>query len=306
MPAAHTSLGRHVGRLGVLADSDHWRAGHPHSQTSSGFHPLYFPCLAKRGAPSPSQPAPIPILYPNIIKFRSGPGHGLAAATNPHCSVLISASSFNPAPSKRPPSLLVRPVWGPWPTGKLQVGSRTEVLILQPWSGLGQPPEASGVGGGHLLTHARASHKYCHCRWHHDPVLSPQHAPSHGQSNAYFSLYFLCLSLSSLARQGGGGVGAVPGEWGTVFSVPSQLSLSRSPPSLCLNTDCPAPGRPAMAPVQGQHQLADASTQMANSSPEAMCCGSLTQVHPCLWNRKLARPSPPRHRCSQVGVFSCE
>lgn len=148
MPAAHTSLGGHVGRLGVLADSDHWLAGHPHSQTSSGFHPLYFPCLAKRGAPSPSQPALIPILYPNIIKFRSGPGHALAAATNPHCSVLISASSFNPAPSKRPPSLLVRPVWGPWPTGKVQVGSRTEVLILQPWSGLGQPPEASGAGGG--------------------------------------------------------------------------------------------------------------------------------------------------------------
>lgn len=150
-------------------------------------------------------------------------------------TVLISAPSSNPAPSKRPPSLLVRPVSGPRPTGKLQVGSRTEVLILQPWSGLEQLPEASGVGGGgHLLTHARASHKYCHCRWHHDPVLSPQHAPSHGQSNAYFSLYFLCLSLSSLARQGGGGVGAVAGEWGKVCSVPSQLSLSHPPrPSPC-------------------------------------------------------------------------
>ena len=124
--------------------------------------------------------------------------------------------------------------------------------------------------GGHLLTRAKASHKYCRCQWHHDPVLSPQHAASHSQSNAYLSLYFLCLSLSSLARQGGGGMGAVAGEWGEVCSVPLQLSSSSlSQSSLCLNTDCPAPGRPAMAPVQGQDQLADAPTQMANQLPGA-------------------------------------
>lgn len=85
------------------------------------------------------------------------------------------------------------------------MGYRTEVLVLQPWKGtwgLGQLPEASGPS--HLLIHASASHTYCHCLRHCDPVLSPQCAPSHSQSNAYFLSLFPLLEFgfSGLGREG--------------------------------------------------------------------------------------------------------
>lgn len=60
-----------------------------------------------------------------------------------------------------------------------------------------------------------------------------------------------------------------------------------------------------MAPVQGGDQLADAP-HMDGKPAHGSVSPSHSFANVCRIGTSLPTRSPPRHRCSQVGVFSCK